>query len=120
MNTIAISFLKEKKVDYYIERNIVNFTCFACGDKITLEPVGGSWCCTGCVKTGEFLDLVDLHGNLEEESKLSLRRIYNPKREFQQIKNILTRQYEKYGDKSLDKAIARLDKLSKFILDKYD
>ncbi|WP_043929817.1 hypothetical protein [Bacillus sp. EB01] len=116
MNTIAISFLKEKKIDYYLEKTTVFFPCFICQDRVIMDSHEGSWNCSGCKQTGHFLDLVHLFENTKNDPHYVKARIFNPKKEFQQIRNIILRHYQKNGDISLSKAIQRLEELEEFLI----
>jgi ribosomal protein L37AE/L43A len=110
----VLGFLKKEKIDYvYNGDQSVEFPCFYCGQKATMNTITTIWNCTNCNEKG---NIVSLHQFLEQRPSTHIRKqkIYNPKRELAEITGKLRRASKKYNDNSFLKLIEKMETLIEY------
>ncbi|OIK15390.1 hypothetical protein BIV60_09560 [Bacillus sp. MUM 116] len=106
----VLSFLKSEKIDYIFDgKQYVDFPCFNCGKKLTMDAVTTKWNCVHCREEG---NIITLHRFLHSKpSNAKKYKIYNPKRELSSIIGKLERTAAKYHDDGLLALADRIEDL---------
>ncbi|USK30837.1 hypothetical protein LIT32_12365 [Bacillus sp. CMF21] len=83
---LALSFLKEKKVDYYFDRNTnkIVFPCFHCGANSKMDACSTLWKCSICLNDGNLSNLINIKVNSD-----AFQTIYNPHTSLKKINNTI-------------------------------
>lgn len=113
---MALSFFKKLKIDYKFDGGLfIEFPCFHCGNKLTMEAVTTLWVCSECANKG---NIITLHQFLEnqpgKQKNIQKQKIYNPRREFTEITNKLRRSATKYEDESFLTLLKKIETLIEF------
>jgi ribosomal protein L37AE/L43A len=108
---VALSFFKHSKIDYMYDANnsIILFPCFCCGTKTSMDTGTTVWHCQTCKEKGNILTLHKMFK--ENTGTIQKKRIYNPKREKEEIYRKLERSAKKYQDSSFLELIDKIDLL---------
>ncbi|PAK37105.1 hypothetical protein, partial [Peribacillus simplex] len=86
MKLVLTSFLKEKKISYFITEKTLYFQCFFCYEKAEMDYDTSVWQCKKCARNGTLFDLMQRLKEQPRQSIEAFERIYNPKKEVYQIK----------------------------------
>ncbi|MEK8130267.1 hypothetical protein WMW72_20375 [Paenibacillus filicis] len=114
MNSIAISFLKSKKADYYVENHsAVIFCCFKCSNQIKMT-FDGNWECETCSESGNVIALNEM---FEDQSTIRSKELFNPRKERKLIRDAFDKLIAKYpDDRQLKNLKARTNHLVQFLV----
>ena len=93
---LALSFFKDKNIGYYfnIKRDVIMFPCVHCGKEAAMDSKTTNWKCPFCDQKG---NLVNLASYMTKEPPLPSTKIYNPKTEWNLIKNRFHKLIERHG-----------------------
>ncbi|MCP1495152.1 hypothetical protein J2Y73_005183 [Peribacillus frigoritolerans] len=86
MKLVIASFLKEKKISYYITEETMYFQCLFCYEKAEMDYNTSVWHCNKCAHNGTFFDLMQRLKEQPHQTFDAFKSIYNPKKEIYQIK----------------------------------
>lgn len=86
--SVLISFFRQNKVDYYIDKEGICFPCPCCSKTILINSKNTEWACGECQIDGNLKTLVEV---IKEEGGSNNFRIYNPKKEKSEIKLLFER-----------------------------
>lgn len=118
MNAVAISFLKSKKVDYYVDDQHIIFPCFNCKyGKAHMNVISAVWTCMNCNATGNLLNLNTMWNEMISRDGVLESKVYNPRKERQSIISSLEQLCQKYpNDLQLKNTNSRAKILLDFLL----
>jgi ribosomal protein L37AE/L43A len=85
---LAISFLKEKGISYYLEQKDgkINFSCLYCGGTAVMEVINTKWNCSQCSSIGNLVTLT-----LLKEEKIKKEKVFNPREDKRRLNNKINR-----------------------------
>jgi len=109
--SVLISFFKENKVDYYLEKEKIYFPCPFCHKTIDINMVKTDWECDNCQLDGNLKTLMDI---VKEEGKMGNIKIFHPRREKDEINSMFKRLINKENAKKKDLEVLS-DKVNELI-----
>lgn len=91
---VALSFFKERNIDYFFDskQTTIVFPCL-CGKQAEMDGNTTIWVCQGCGSNGNLITL----SVAIQKQKLPATRIYNPNKEWNEIKKRFDRLIEVNG-----------------------
>lgn len=118
MNTIALSFLKTKKIDYFIDNENVVFHCLKCKyGNVKMHVTSSQWSCINCKASGNLLDLNTMWEEMTSLERLRPSKVYNPRKERRSVLSLLEQLCNKHPDDTQLKNVqCKTKKLLDFLL----
>ncbi|ETI67857.1 hypothetical protein [Neobacillus vireti] len=94
----AIAFFKARKIDYYYDskKMVIAFPCPSCDNKTEMSAVTTDWSCDICGENGNLATLISIPLNID--SNINGVKIYNPKKEWSDIKRKFTKLSKRHGN----------------------
>lgn len=109
----VLGFFKREKVDYIFDgKQYVDFPCFHCGNKLTMDAISTKWSCEECKEKGNIITLQQTLRNTER--KMDKHKIFNPKREYEEIVSNIMKLNKKYNDGNIIKLIEKINDLIEY------
>lgn len=83
---VCLSFFKTNNIDYYYnpKEEKAYFSCSECEERAVINLADTNWSCLSCDASGNLKTLIDLFNN----GRFSNKKVYNPKKEKRDIKNM--------------------------------
>lgn len=103
---VALSFFKEKKINYFYNKPIIIFPCPYCSSEAQMTSSTTLWCCIICGEAGNLTVLI-------KNTKESNRIVYHPLNERKAICQQIHRLSKKCGEEP-NSLIERVEKLIEY------
>lgn len=93
MNNLVVSFLKQHKIPYVInkEEKIIRFICLICNSEAKISMYRTHWKCPSCSESGTIVHLINFIEEFGVNANLGTIqfKIYDEKKEIEEIKHLL-------------------------------
>jgi hypothetical protein len=88
---LALSFLKECKVEYWYDHGDIRFPCFYCYYEALMNTDSTKWHCMHCKHSGGLFDLIQLKNADQINKELKNAKVFNPVAERRRIRRSFER-----------------------------
>jgi hypothetical protein len=114
---ICLSFFKENKIQYFLDKQQIIFPCLICRNSVSMETVESKWRCSNCNRSGNIFTLNELVNELLEiDIPFTYYKVYNPRKEKNEINHRLKQISKRMDNDRLKNEIeVILEKVKKLI-----